>query len=77
MTYNKRRKLADKLIEAGLTTEKDSMKIVTVLMKKPKIALKFFKKFNIVEESIIAEMTEEDIFNILEQKVDEVIRSKQ
>jgi hypothetical protein len=77
MTYNKRRTLADKLIEAGLTTEKDSMKIVTVLMKKPKIALKFFKRFNVVEESRLAEMTEDDIFNLLEEKVDEVIRSKQ
>lgn len=77
MTYNKRRALADKLIEAGLTTEKDSMKIVTVLMKKPKIALKFFKRFNVVEESRLAEMTEDDIFNLLEEKVDELIRSKQ
>jgi 3-methyladenine DNA glycosylase Tag len=77
MTYNRRRNLANKLEEAGLATEKESMKIVTVLSKKPKIALKFFLRFNVIEESKIAEMTEEDIFKILEEKIDEILRSRQ
>jgi hypothetical protein len=76
MTYNRRKKVADKLIEAGLATEKDAFKMVTVIAKHPKIALKFFKKFNIVELEVIEELTEDDIFDILETKIDDVIRSK-
>ena len=74
MTYNRRIAIAAKLIEAGLATEKDALKMVTVLSKHPKISKKFFIKFGIMETA--QELNIDEVFDILEEHIDIIIRSK-
>jgi hypothetical protein len=74
MTYNRRLSIAEKLIEAGLATEKDAMKMITVLSKHPKIAKKFFKKFGIIDSE--ADLNVDEVFDIIESHIDIIIRSK-